>query len=143
MPRSKKPSGRSSAGRKGGRARNAVDVTYIVGEGENTEKDYLESFHQRGVRSVKYRFYRRSNQQLVEKAIADRKGKNYTETWVVFDLDYDPARGDEQYDEFAAAIALAHQHGIKTAYSIDAFEVWLLPPLRKHHHPHPSPPTLR
>jgi hypothetical protein len=125
MPRSKKPSGRSKVGRKETRSRTATNVTYIVGEGENTEKDYLESFHERGVQTVKYKFYRRSNRELVEKAIGDRKGKNYAEVWVVFDLDYDPARGDEQYEEFAADITLAHKNGIKTAYSIDAFEVWL------------------
>jgi hypothetical protein len=60
----------------------------------------------------------------VEKAIANSEGKSYTEVWVGFDLDYNPARGDEQYVEFAEAIKYAEKHGIKVAYSIDSFEIW-------------------
>ncbi|MBC6993789.1 RloB family protein [Neolewinella lacunae] len=97
---------------------------YLVGEGENTEKFYFESFSVPGVLKVDYKHYKLSTRQLVEKAIANSEGKSYTEVWVVFDLDYNPARGDEQYAEFADAIQYAKKHGVKVAYSIDSFEIW-------------------
>lgn len=124
MGRSKKPSGRTRTNRQNPPKRNRPEVFYLVGEGENTEKFYFESFSVPGVLKVEYRSYKRTARQLVEKAIANSEGKNYSEVWAVFDLDYNPARGDEQYAEFAEAIQYAKKKGIKVAYSIDSFEIW-------------------
>jgi hypothetical protein len=124
MARSKKPSGRTKTNRLNPRQRNRPEVFYLVGEGENTEKFHFESFSVAGVLKVDYKSYTRTARQLVEKAIANSEGKNYTEVWVVFDLDYNPARGDEQYAEFTEAIQYAKKHSIKVAYSIDSFEIW-------------------
>ncbi len=124
MPRKKKPSGRSRPTRRNPVQRNRAEVFYLVGEGEHTEKFYFESFSVPGAITVNYKSYKRSARQLVEKAIANSEGKNYSEVWVVFDLDYNPAQGDEQYVEFAKAIKDAEKNGIKVAYSIDSFEIW-------------------
>jgi hypothetical protein len=101
MARRKKPSGQTRANRRNPKQRNRPEVFYLVGEGEHTEKFYFESFSIPGVLKVDYKSYTRTARQLVEKAIANSEGKSYSEVWVVFDLDYNPARGDEQYTEFA------------------------------------------
>jgi len=124
MARKKKPSGQTRTNRRNPPQRNRPEVFYLVGEGEHTEKFYFESFDIPGVLKVNYKSYTRSARQLVEKAIANSEGKSYSEVWVVFDLDYDPARGDEQYVEFAEAIQYAEKNSIKVAYSIDSFEIW-------------------
>jgi formiminotetrahydrofolate cyclodeaminase len=124
MARRKKPSGQTRANRRNPKQRNRPEVFYLVGEGEHTEKFYFESFSIPGVLKVDYKSYTRTARQLVEKAIANSEGKSYSEVWAVFDLDYNPARGDEQYTEFAEAIQYAEKHGVKVAYSIDSFEIW-------------------
>ncbi|MFK8162055.1 MAG: RloB family protein [Lewinella sp.] len=124
MAREKKPSGLTKKNRRNPPRRKPDEVFYLVGEGESTEKFYFESFSIPGTLKVDYKSYTRSAQQLVEKAVANSKDKNYSEVWVVFDLDYNPARGDEQYAEFTKAIQYAIKHSIKVAYSIDSFEIW-------------------
>lgn len=95
MARKRKPSGQTRRNRRNPTQRNRPEVFYLVGEGEHTEKFYFESFSIPGVLTVNYNSYRRTARQLVEKAIANSEGKSYSEVWVVFDLDYNPARGDE------------------------------------------------
>ena len=124
MAREKKPSGLTKKNRQNPAQRKPDEVFYLVGEGKNTEKFYFESFSIPGTLKVNYKSYARSVRQLIEKAIANSKGKNYSEVWVVFDLDYNPARGDEQYVDFAEAIQYAEKNGVKVAYSIDSFEIW-------------------
>src|SRR5690606_21847545 len=51
-------------------------------------------------------------------------GENYDEVWVVFDMDFNPQKGTQQYSEFDNAIQKAKDNNIKVAYSNDAFELW-------------------
>ena len=93
----------------------------ILCEGQ-TERLYFKSFHDRGV-SVEPRDPNGDRNRLVEDAIASDDG-SYDQIWVVFDLDYLPAKGNTQFQDFDAAIARALAKNIKVAYSVDAFELW-------------------
>ena len=95
----------------------------ILCEGQ-TERLYFKSFHTRGV-SVEPRDSIGDRRKLVADAIKLDDG-SYDQIWVVFDLDYEPARGKEQFEEFDATIAKAQAAGIRVAYSVDAFELWFL-----------------
>jgi len=89
-----------------------------------TERLYFKSFHDRGV-SVEPRDEIGDRRKLVADAIKIDDG-SYDQVWVVFDLDYERARGKEQLAEFDATIAKARKAGIRVAYSVDAFELWFV-----------------
>lgn len=111
-------------GRKQTRHRKAVKRGkrfLIFCEGQ-TERLYFKSFHNKGV-SVEPRDPNGDRKQLVEDAINSDDG-SYDQIWVVFDLDYLPAKGNAQLVEFDTTIAKAHAAGIRVAYSVDAFELW-------------------
>ncbi len=95
----------------------------ILCEGQ-TERLYFKSFHDRGV-SVEPRDPTSDCGKLVADAIK-LDDDSYDQVWVVFDLDYNSARGKEQFVKFDAAIAEAQAAGIRVAYSVDAFELWFL-----------------
>jgi hypothetical protein len=95
----------------------------ILCEGQ-TERLYFKSFHNRGV-SVEPRDSIGDRRKLVADAIK-LDDDSYDQIWVVFDFDYEPARGKEQFAEFDATIAKARAAGIRVAYSVDAFELWFL-----------------
>ncbi|SEQ97679.1 RloB family protein [Neolewinella agarilytica] len=93
----------------------------IFCEGQ-TERLYFKSFHDKGV-SVEPRDPNGDRKQLVKDAINSDDG-SYDQIWVVFDLDYLPAKGNAQLTEFDATISKARAAGIRVAYSVDAFELW-------------------
>ena len=66
-----------------------------------------------------------SNRQIVDYAIKRKEEGEYDEYWVVFDMDYNPQKGDTQYFDFDNAISKAKRNDIKVAYSNDVFELWL------------------
>ncbi|MEM7572309.1 MAG: RloB family protein [Bacteroidota bacterium] len=122
MPRKKKPSGRKRAAAKPRRLRVNRSSFLIVCEGE-TEENYFKSF-QAEWNSIKASSYKRSPYGLVETAIGLATEKSFEEIWAVFDLDYNPSQGPQQFDAFRAALKLAEDSGVRVAYSIDAFEIW-------------------
>lgn len=130
MARSKKPSGRSERTQTPRRERIVKQIFLIVSEGETTERYYLKTFEQPWSK-VLVQPEKGSAEYLVDKAIAKGKDNPFEEVWVVFDLDYDPSRGNEQYHLFTQAINKAEKAGIRVAYSIDAFELWF----RLHYEP--------
>lgn len=93
----------------------------ILCEGQ-TERLYFKSFHDKGV-SVEPRDPNGDRKQLVKDAINSDDG-SYDQIWVVFDLDYLPAKGKVQLAEFDDTILKAQAAGIRVAYSVDAFELW-------------------
>ncbi len=93
----------------------------ILCEGQ-TERLYFKSFHDKGV-SVEPRDPNGDRKQLFTDAINLDDG-SYDQVWVVFDLDYLPAKGKAQLVEFDATIVRARSAGIRVAYSVDAFELW-------------------
>lgn len=106
----------------------------IYCEGENTEPEYFKSFPINTETEVIAIGLGRSKTALVQKAIdlfrAERLLKRQKEydsdrqLWVVFDYD---VRGDaNEKQDFNKAIELAHQNGIKVAYSNDSFELWFI-----------------
>jgi hypothetical protein len=90
----------------------------IVCEGERTEPFYFESF--RVAKDVEVVGAGANTTAVVREAI-DRMGRDeYDQVWCVFDRDSFPAA------HFNEALGLAKQHGIKVAYSNQAFEIWYL-----------------
>ena len=112
--------------RRGGqRTQRAVDTRplrerfLIVCEGERTEPNYFRSF--RVPKDVADVVGAGANTvAVVREAIERRAFDNYDHVWCVFDRDSFPAK------HFNEALALAKQHGIKVAYSNQAFEIWYL-----------------
>lgn len=95
----------------------------IVCEGEKTEPNYFKSFRT---------YNRLSNVQieiigigentikLVQKAEKLKEQGDYDQVWCVFDKDDFPP------EDFNNAISSAQSHGIRVAYSNEAFELWYL-----------------
>lgn len=101
----------------------------IVCEGEKTEPNYFKSFNKRnnGVFVVDLDFAGGgiNTIQVVDEAIrlkgkSEKKDQPYDIVWAVFDRDSFKA------DKFNAAIAKANAHGVKCAWSNEAFELWYL-----------------
>lgn len=101
---------------------NDRDRILIVCEGEETERNYFEGFRLTNV-TVKGTGY--NTESLVQKAIAIKRQairdkEKYDQVWSVFDRDsFSP-------EIFNNAFILARAHGIKIAYSNEAFELWYL-----------------
>ena len=89
----------------------------IVCEGEKTEPNYFNSFRVPGV-VIDVRGIGENTVRLVERAIKLREEDDYDQVWCVFDRDIFPV------ENFNAALRLAEKHGIKVAYSNEAFELW-------------------
>lgn len=99
----------------------------IVCEGEKTEPNYFQSFHQMQYGSIVYEVKCEGGKintiQVVDKAIelrdkAVNSGEPYDAVWVVFDKDDFPS------SDFNAAITKAEQHDLGCAWSNEAFELW-------------------
>lgn len=113
---------------------NIRNLFRIYCEGENTEPEYFKSFPVNTETKVDAIGLARSKTALVKKAIELLKKEDKLkgmsdydadrQLWVVFDYD---KRGDKkEAQDFNMAIDLAHQNGIKVAYSNDSFELWFV-----------------
>ena len=89
----------------------------IVCEGEKTEPNYFNSFRVPGV-VIDVRGIGQNTVRLVKRAIKLMEEDDYDQVWCVFDRDIFPLKN------FNAALRLAEKHGIKVAYSNEAFELW-------------------
>jgi hypothetical protein len=99
--------------------REPIERFLIVCEGEKTEPNYFNAF--RVPKDVVTVIGAGDNTvNIVEKAIEIKKYDDFDQVWCVFDRDSFPA------EHFNKAFALAGQHGIKIAYSNEAFELWYL-----------------
>jgi hypothetical protein len=114
--------------------RDIKNTFLIYCEGVNTEPEYFKSFPVTTETEVIAIGLGRSHRALVEKIIQLLEKNSYLEgqkeydadrqIWCVFDKDI---KGDTHEDhDFNSAIELAYQHGIKAAYSNDAFELWFV-----------------
>ncbi len=65
------------------------------------------------------------NSQIVDYAIELKKKEEYDNYWVVFDMDFDPGKGNSQLSSFDNTISKAKKNELQLAYSNDAFELWL------------------
>lgn len=106
----------------------------IFCEGENTEPLYLKGFPVNTETRVEVVGLGRGKSALVREVISRLKRdgmlsrqENYDadrQIWVVFDMD---CRGvDSDFADFDQAVALASQHGLRVAWSNDAFELWFV-----------------
>ena len=109
-------------------ARNiAIRNTFLIFcEGVNTEPEYFNSFPV--MPEANAIGLGRSGISLVEKVIElmEKEKDPDQQVWVVFDRDvryYDGKKGDADFNK---AIKLAHEKGIKCAYSNDCFELWFV-----------------
>lgn len=97
----------------------------IVSEGKETEPNYFDNF---GSSWIEIRTAGNKGQwrKVVEAAkdLSDKEG-DFDEVWCVFDRDID-GKNPTAKDLFNQALTLARSHGLKVAYSIDAFELWFL-----------------
>lgn len=91
----------------------------IVCEGENTEPSYFNQFRITSAR-VKSVGLGYNTISLVQRAIELAENETYEKVWCVFDKD------DFKDDDFNRAVKLAEVNGFGVAYSIQAFEYWLL-----------------
>lgn len=92
----------------------------IICEGEQTERNYFESFPVQT--DVKVRVYGAGDNTInvVKTAIDMRDEGDYNQVWCVFDRDSFPPQ------HFNEALALARRESIGVAYSNEAFELWYL-----------------
>ena len=96
----------------------------IFCEGEQTEKNYFESFR-KGARIEEFKVLGtgRNTKSLIEYVVRLRKLDDYAvydEVWCVFDKDSFTS------EQFNTAIQKAQAKNIKVAYSNEAFELWYL-----------------
>lgn len=101
----------------------------IYCEGQNTEPSYFNKFKVSSV-TVDAFGEGKNTLSLVKEAInlkvkAEANGKPFEQVWCVFDADPKPDN-PKQLENFNAAVALAKKSGLKTAYSNQAFEYWLI-----------------
>jgi hypothetical protein len=103
----------------------------IICEGKNTEPLYFQKFpvskvvHQN---PVLIEGGRNSKTTLVEYALKIKDLKKYVgrEVWCVFDYDIKPDEAATQPQDFNNAITKAESHGMRVAWSNDAFELWFV-----------------
>jgi hypothetical protein len=99
--------------------REPIERFLIVCEGEKTEPSYFRSF--RVPKDIITVIGLGANTvSLVKQGIERAQEDEYDQVWCVFDRDSFPA---EMFNE---ALALAERHGIRVAYSNEAFELWYL-----------------
>jgi len=105
----------------------------IVCEGRETEPNYFREFRKdlpRGLITLKIVGRGRNTLNLLDYALRERQNKQeraqrgdgmpYDQVWIVFDRDHFPAR------RFNQTIFQAQREDIRCAYSIIAFELWLV-----------------
>jgi len=95
----------------------------IICEGENTEPEYFKSFRLSSARVKTIAYTNKGNAfNFVNAAIAEKnkRGKDFDNYWVVFDMDANSKQ------DFNSAIQLAKANKLKVAYSNQAFELWYL-----------------
>lgn len=99
----------------------------IICEGENTEPCYFKSFPV-PTKTVLIEGGCGSKTSLVDYALKIRDNEEYAEreVWCVFDYDIKPDEALTQPRDFNNAIIKAGHHGIKVAWSNDAFELWFI-----------------
>ncbi len=100
------------------RSREPGQRFLIVCEGEKTEPNYFDDLRVRGRIPGKVKGIGESPVGVVKHAIKLMKENDYEQVWCVFDRDIFPVKN------FNAALRLAEKHGIKVAYSNEAFELW-------------------
>ena len=115
---------RDSFHRKIGKRGKPKDRILIICEGEKTEPNYFRGFRVTSARIIiKGLGYDPSsliNFANEEKDLAKKEGEEYQQIWCVFDRDSFPTQN------FNNAIRKAKRHGIKVAYSNEAFEIWYI-----------------
>jgi len=95
----------------------------IICEGENTEPEYFKSFRLSSARVKTIAYTNKGNAfNFVNAAITEKnkRGKDFDNYWVVFDMDANSKQ------DFNSAIQLAKANKLKVAYSNQAFELWYL-----------------
>jgi hypothetical protein len=99
----------------------------IICEGENTEPGYFCKFPV-PTKTVLIEGGRNTKNALVDYALELQKSGDYggREIWCVFDFDVKPDEAATQPQDFNSAILKAQQHGLKVAWSNDAFELWFV-----------------
>lgn len=98
----------------------------IICEGENTEPEYFKAIPAENT-SIKIIGLGSSRTTLVECAFNISQEEDYQgmEVWCVFDMDYKGDNANIKAD-FNEAVELAKKYDFYTAYSNDAFELWLV-----------------
>lgn len=99
----------------------------IICEGENTEPLYFKGFPVPS-KMVVTEGGCKSKNALVDYALSIRDLPKYDgrEVWCVFDYDIKPDEATSRPDDFNSAIIKAEAHGMKVAWSNDAFELWFV-----------------
>ena len=96
----------------------------IVCEGENTEPSYFRQFKLSSA-TIKPVGEGYNTISLVKRALHLSKEKSYEQVWCVFDADPKPDN-PKHAKNFNDAVKLAERKGFGVAYSIQAFEYWLI-----------------
>lgn len=99
----------------------------IICEGENTEPEYFRKFPV-PTKTVDIKRGCNTKNALVDYALELQKSGEYDgrEIWCVFDFDVKPDEAATQPQDFNSSILKAQQHGLKVAWSNDAFELWFV-----------------
>lgn len=113
--------------RRGTRSRSPRPRFLIVCEGEKTEPYYFDDL--RGRIPGKVKGLGESPVRVVKHTIKLMKENDYEQVWCVFDRDVFPE------ENFNKALRLAEKHGIKVAYSNQAFELWYVLHFKYHDAP--------
>lgn len=104
---------------------NIKPTFLIVCEGKNTEPSYFNQFRLKTA-NIEIVGEGYNTISLVNKTIELVAAKKYDQVWCVFDKD------DFKNDSFDNAITKAKSHGLRLAYSNQAFEYWILLHLNDH-----------
>lgn len=99
----------------------------IICEGENTEPSYFKAFPV-PTNVVEVIGGCNSRTAFVDGALRLKNESKYSgrEVWCVFDYDVHPEQSSTQQNDFNSAINKAELHGMKCAWSNDAFELWFV-----------------
>jgi len=90
----------------------------IMCEGENTEPSYFNKFRLTSA-DVRVAGLGISSTELIEKTKSQPDLNRYDEVWCVYDR-------DDRESSFNSSLHLAAKYGFNVAYSIQAFEYWIL-----------------
>lgn len=96
----------------------------IMCEGENTEPSYFNKFRCTTA-DVRVTGLGISSTELIQKTRRQPDLKQYDEVWCVYDR-------DDRINSFNYSLQLATQYGFNVAYSIQAFEYWILLHFQEH-----------
>ena len=116
-PRNRRPVGETKEVKK-------TFLIYCEGQTESLYFQYLQtSNHLSNITIIPIELSEQGNALTLAEDAVDRKNnsnKDYDEYWIVFDKD------DTKESDFQKAIDLCLSNSIETAYSIQAFELWIL-----------------